>query len=307
LLPSFNSKTGMPYRYVNLISGKTDGNVSNPAEIGTLMIEFGTLSKLTGNPVYYNKAKNAVVQLFNRRSKLDLVGSSINVETGEWVNTTSHIRGGIDSYYEYLLKSWLLFGDEDFKNMWDISVKAVNKYLADSTKTGFWYAQADMNTGEKISTHFGALDAFFPAVLALSGDLKRAESLEASCYKMWNIEGIEPETINFETMEITSPQYVLRPEIIESAYYLYHYMHKEKYLEMGKTFLYNIVKYCKTEYGFSELNNVITKEKIDDMESFFLAETMKYLYLLFAPENTLHFNEFIFNTEAHPIPKEWGK
>ncbi len=107
LLPSFNSKTGMPYRYVNLISGKTDGDVSNPAEIGTSMIEFGTLSKLTGNPIYYNKAKDAVVQLFNRRSKLDLVGSSINVETGEWVNTTSHIRGGIDSYYEYLLKSWL--------------------------------------------------------------------------------------------------------------------------------------------------------------------------------------------------------
>ncbi len=307
LLPSFNSKTGMPYRYVNLITGKTEGNVSNPAEIGTLMIEFGTLSKLTGNSVYYNKAKNAIVQLFNRRSKLDLVGSSINVETSEWVNTTSHIRGGIDSYYEYLLKSWLLFGDKDFKNMWDASIKAVNKYLSDTTKTGFWYAQTDMNTGNITSTHFGALDAFFPAVLALNGDIKRAELLEESCYKMWNIEGIEPETIDFKTMEITSPYYVLRPEIIESAYYLYHYTHDEKYLEMGKTFFDGIVKYCKTDDGFAELENVITKKKTDDMESFFLAETMKYLYLLFAPESTLNFNKIVFNTEAHPIPKAWGK
>ena len=307
LLPSFDSKTGMPFRYVNLISGKTDGNVSNPAEIGTLMIEFGTLSKLTQNPIYYKKAKKAVVELFKRRSKLDLVGSSINVETGEWVNTTSHIRGGIDSYYEYLLKSWLLFGDNDFKEMWETSIKAVNKYLADSSETGFWFAQADMNSGQRTSTNFGALDAFFPAVLALNGNLKLAESLEASCFKMWNLEGIEPETINFNTMEITSPYYVLRPEIIESAYYLYHFTHDEKYLQMGKTFFDNVIKYCKTDEGFAALESVITKEKSDDMESFFLAETMKYFYLLFAPENTLNFNEIVFNTEAHPIPKVWVK
>ena len=307
LLPSFNSKTGMPYRFVNLVTGKTEGKVSNPAEIGTLMIEFGTLSKLTGNPIYYNKAKNAVVQLYDRRSGIGLVGSEINVETGKWVNTTSHIRGGIDSYYEYLLKSWLLFGDKDFKKMWETSIDAINKYLADSAASGFWYAQADMNTGKITSTNYGALDAFFPAVLALGGDMKRAEALEASCYKMWNLEGIEPETINFETMQIKSPQYPLRPEIIESAYYLYHFTHNKKYLEMGKTFLDDIVKYCRTDDGFAELNNVVTKEKDDSMESFFLAETLKYLYLLFAPESTLRFNKIIFNTEAHPMQRAWGR
>jgi len=301
LLPAFNSKTGMPYQYVNLKTGKTSGAVSNPAEIGTLLIEFGTLSKLTKNPVYYNKAKKALVELYNRRSKIGLVGSTINVDTGKWEDTESHISGGIDSYYEYLLKSWKLFGDKDCKNMWETSIKSVNKYLADSTKTGFWYAQADMNTGKRTSTLFGALDAFFPAELALGGDLKRAEALEASCYKMWNLEGIEPEQINFTTMKITYPGYVLRPEIIESAYYLYHYTHNEKYLEMGKTFLNSIIKYCRTDAGFAELKSVITKEKEDSMESFFLAETLKYLYLLFAPAKTLDFNKIIFNTEAHPL------
>ncbi len=303
LLPVFNSKTGMPYMFVNLKTEKTKGEVSNPAEIGTLLIEFGTLSKLTGKSVYYNKAKNALVQLYNRRSKIGLVGSSINVDTGEWVDMESHISGGIDSYYEYLLKSWKLFGDKDCKKMWETSIKALNKYLADSTSTGFWYGQVDMNTGEKKSTNFGSLDAFFPAELALSGDIKRAEELENSCYKMWNLEGIEPEEINFSNMKILYPQYFLRPEIIESAYYLYHYTHDEKYLEMGKTFVNNIIKYCRTDAGFAELKNVVTKEKQDSMESFFLAETLKYLYLLFSPESTLNFNKIIFNTEAHPLKR----
>ncbi len=305
LMPVFNSKTGMPYRYINLKTGVVSGEVSNPAEIGSCIIELGTLSKLTGKLIYFNKAKNALEALFNRRSKLGLVGSEINIETGKWVNTNSSITGGIDSYYEYLLKGWKLFGDKDLERMWKASIKAVNKYLADKAATGFWYGHTDMNTGKRISTHFGALDAFFPAELALSGDLKRAEALENSCYKMWNLEGIEPEEIDYSTMKIISPGYPLRPEIIESAYYLYHYTHDQRYLEMGKTFLDNIVKYCKTNSGFAELKSVITKEKRDAMESFFFAETLKYLYLLFAPERTLDFSKIIFNTEGHPMQKNF--
>ncbi len=58
----FDSPTGMPYMYVNLKTGKTSGARSNPAEIGTLLLEFGTLSKLTGKPVFYEKAKKALVE-----------------------------------------------------------------------------------------------------------------------------------------------------------------------------------------------------------------------------------------------------
>src|SRR5579863_5440588 len=113
LLPVFESPTGMPYVYVNLKTGAVRGEVTNPAEVGTLLIEFGTLSKLTGKAVYYEKAKRALVELYKRRSPIGLVGSSINVKTGEWTDPVSHISGGIDSYYEYLLKAWLLFDDKD--------------------------------------------------------------------------------------------------------------------------------------------------------------------------------------------------
>ncbi len=71
LLPAFNSPTGIPYRFVNLRTGKVREEVTNPAEAGTLLVEFGALSKLTGKPVFYDKAKRALVETFKRRSRLD--------------------------------------------------------------------------------------------------------------------------------------------------------------------------------------------------------------------------------------------
>jgi hypothetical protein len=303
LLPVFNSKTGMPYVNVNLKTGEVKNPINNPAEIGTLMLEFGMLSKLTGNPVYNDKAKHAIEEVYNRKSKIGLVGTQINVETGEWTNTDSHISGMIDSYYEYLIKSYLLFDDKDFKVMYDESIATVHKYLLDSTNTGLWYAHADMNTGKKTQTIFGALDAFMPAMLVLGDDLKTAEQIQESCYKMWTHFGIEPEEIDYSTFEVTAPYYILRPENIESAFYLYRTTKDPKYLEMGKTFFESIVKYCKVDEGFASLKSVMSKEKNDSMESFFLAETLKYLYLTFAPEETLDLHKNVFNTEAHPLKK----
>jgi mannosidase alpha-like ER degradation enhancer 2 len=305
LLPVFNSPTGMPYMFVNLRTGKTSGARSNPAEIGTLLLEFGTLSKLTGNPVFYDKAKNAVAQLYKRRSKIGLVGEEIDVETGEWTSRASHVGGGIDSYYECLLKCSKLFGDKDCEAMWKESVRALNKYLADGRSTGFWYGQVDMVTGKRTATEFGALHAFLPAVLALGGDLGRARSLEKSAYKMWNLQGVEPEVIDYKTMKITYPGYPLRPEIIESAYYLFHYTKNPEYQAMGRVFFSGLVSHCRTDNGYTVLKNVTTKEKGDLMPSYFLAETLKYLYLLFAPEKTLDLDKVVFNTEAHPLRRTW--
>lgn len=305
LLPAFNSVTGLPYRFVNLKTGKVRDPLSNPAETGTLLIEFGTLSKLTRKPVFYDKAKRALVETYKRRSPLGLVGSTINVETGEWTDKDSHVSGGIDSYYEYLLKCWLLFDDQDCKRMWLESIAAINKYLADEVKGDLWYGHADMTSGQRTATSYGALDAFFPAVLALSGDLNRAKRLQASSFKMWTTFGIEPEQINYRTMQIESSGYPLRPEIIESTYYLYHFTRDPQYLRMGETLFESFVRYCRTEAGYAALRNVVTKEKADGMQSFLFAETLKYFYLLFAPSQTLNFKKVIFNTEAHPIMKTW--
>jgi mannosidase alpha-like ER degradation enhancer 2 len=305
LLPAFNSPTGMPYVFVNLKTGAVRGETTNPAEVGTLLLEFGTLSKLTGKPIYYEKAKRALVEVYNRRSPIGLVGSAINVKTGEWTDPVSHISGGIDSYYEYLLKGWLLFDDKDCERMWKTSIDAVNKYLADQAPSGFWYGQANMNTGVRTGTTFGSLDAFFPGTLALSGDLDGARKLEDSAYKMWTTFGIEPEEMNYTTMKITSGGYELRPEIIESAYYLRHFTSDPRYREMGKAFFDSLVQFCRTDVGFAALRDVEKKIKKDEMESFFFAETLKYLFLLYAPPETIDLNKIVFNTEAHPIRRTW--
>jgi hypothetical protein len=307
LLPVFDSPTGLPYKSVNLKTGKTRGEVSNPAETGTLLIEFGTLAKLTNRPEFYDKAKRALVETYKRRSPIGLVGTNINVETGKWTNTGSHISAEIDSYYEYLLKCSILFGDKDCKQMWDEGIAAINKNLADEVNGELWYGHSDMTTGKRTATTSGALDAFFPAVLALSGDFTRAKRLQDSSFKMWNVHGIEPEVYNYKTGKVEHAGYPLRPEIVESTYYLYHYTKDPKYLAMGKKLWEDFVKYCRTEEGYAHLKSVVTKEKSDAMQSFVLAETFKYFYLLFAPEKTLDLKKVVFNTEAHPIRRTWKK
>lgn len=318
LLPVFDSPTGLPYKYVNLRTGKTRGEITNPAETGTLIIEFGTLSKLTGKAVYYEKAKRALVETYKRRSPIGLVGTRINVETGTWTETDSHISAEIDSYYEYLLKCSILFGDTDCRSMWEASISKIHTYLADEGEdmskknvTGpiklgeLWYGHADMNTGKRTATTTGALDAFFPAVLALDGDLNRARALQESMFKMWNAHGIEPEVYNYKTGRVEHAGYPLRPEIIESTYYLFQLTKDPKYRKMGEQMWRDFVKYCRTDVGYAHLKNVVTKEKSDAMQSFLFAETFKYFYLLFAPENTLDFKNVVFNTEAHPIRRTW--
>ena len=213
--------------------------------------------------------------------------------------------------------------------MWTDSIAAINQYLRDETKgrmkPELWYGHADMNTGKRTATTYGALDAFFPAVLALSGDLNRASLLQESSYKMWTKHGIEPEEINYQRMEVVSPAYPLRPEIVESTYYLYHYatpntsqvrkvglpppssnkLNPAHYQQMGEMMFHDFVKYCRTDEGYAALKSVVTKEQTDSMQSFIFAETFKYFYLLFSPPRTLDFDKVIFNTEAHPVRRTW--
>lgn len=301
LLPAFKSKTGMPYRYVNLRTGALRDPVNNPAEIGTLILEFGTLARHTGQKVYLDVTKKALVELFKRRDpSTGLVGTTINVETGEWVDTSTSVGAMVDSYYEYLLKCERLFKDAECGAMYRESIAAVHKYLADDTETGLWYGAADMKDGKRTRTVYGSLHAFMPGMLAMGGDLDRARRLQDSGLRMWTLHGIEPELLDYAKMEAVSAGYQLRPEIIESAYILSHYTKDPRYVEMGRTFFDALVTHTKVEAGHTSLRSVVTKEKADRMHSFWFAETLKYLYLLFEP-GAMDFEGHVFNTEAHPL------
>ncbi|MBS0516240.1 MAG: glycoside hydrolase family 47 protein [Proteobacteria bacterium] len=306
LLPAFDSPSGLPYVDVNLRTGKTRGTDSGPAESGTLLLEFGTLARLTGKQIYYDKAKHALVETYKRRSRLGLVGATFDVASGKWISPDSSVAGGIDSYYEYLYKCWRLFGDTDCKAMWETSIKALNAHVADTVrKNELWYGHVDMNTGAPRASQWGSLDAFFAALLAVSGDIDRARRLQDSNMKMWRLHGIEPESLDYRAMKTLDASYSLRPEIVESAYYLRRLTGDTRYLDEGREMFEDFEHWCRTDTGFAALESVVTKRQKDSQESFLYAETLKYFYLLFAPDSALDFDSVTFNTEAHPLRRTW--
>jgi hypothetical protein len=305
LLPAYNTATGIPAYWVNLKTGAIKGDTVNLAEGGSSLIEMGMLSRFTGNPVYFEKAKNASLAIFNRRSSIGLVAENIDIQTGRWVDSVSHIGCCIDSYYEYLLKGSILFNDKELKDAWDQSIIAIRKYIADEKDSSLWYARVNKDTGKLDSRVVTLYDAYFPAVLALSGDLDHAARYEDSWYGLWTTYGLEPSVYDYDKKEILHASYNLNPEIIESAYYLWYFTRDKKYKEMAARFFNDIMTYCRTDVAFTNIKDVRTKEQKDHMETFFLAETMKYLYLTFADPKGINPKECVFSTEAHPFFKQY--
>jgi hypothetical protein len=303
LLPAFQSETGIPYYWVNLQSGEVEGKRVNVAEAGTYLLEMGMLSYFTGDAVYYQAAKRSSRAIFDRRSELGLVGEVIDIESGEWINPTSHICAGTGSYYEYLYKGWLLFGDPELKEMWDTSIKAVLKYLPEEVDGRTWYGRVNMYTGERTSSVVTLWDAFMPALLAISGHLSEAADLQESWDWLWNKNGLEPMIYDYRADTILNPEYDLNPKIIESAWYLWELTGEERYMEMIKGYYADLMEYCSTDLAFIAIQDVRSKEQGDYMATYFLAETLKYLYLAFADQDMYNLESVVFSTEAHPYLK----
>ena len=145
LLVAFQTPTGIPYGSVNLRHGvaKNETPITCTAGGGSFLIEFGVLSRLTHNASYDLAARHASHALWERRSELNLVGAHINVLTGAWSQIDAGIGTFIDSYYEYMLKSYIMFGKEEDLLMFIEGYTAVVRFL----KRGPWYIEANMNDG----------------------------------------------------------------------------------------------------------------------------------------------------------------
>jgi hypothetical protein len=302
LLPAFNTPTGIPTYNVNLRTGKTSGDTVNVAEAGTNILELGILSYYTKDPKYYAAGKRATLAIHSRRSKLGLPGSDINVRTGEWTNRTASICAGVDSYYEYLYKTYSLFGDTTIGRVWNEAIAAVNAHLPEEKDSLLWYGRVNMDSGERTSDVITLYDAFMPAILVLSGDTARAERLQHTWDVVWREHGLEPTAYDYGKHEVKSGDYDLNPEIIESAYYLYHFTRKPLYREMAARYWSDIKKHCRTDVAFTSVEDVRTMKQKDYMPTFFFAETMKYLYLNFSDDRgAFDLDGHVFNTEAHPF------
>ncbi|RDB22490.1 ER degradation-enhancing alpha-mannosidase-like protein 1 [Hypsizygus marmoreus] len=302
LLPAFNTPTGLPYARINLRHGLMKGETRETctAGAGSLILEFATLSRLTGDDRFEKAAYKAFFGIWNRKSEIGLVGNTINIFTGAWTSPEiTGIGAGIDSFFEYALKWYVLSGEVEFLDVWEEAYTAIMRYSR--ATDGFWYRTVNMNTGDVAFFTVDSLSAFWPGLQVLAGDLQSAIRLHLMYYNIWREHSGLPEVFDTNFKRATSYQYPLRPEFIESTWYLYRATRDPFYLDVGERVLFDIITRAKVDCGLTGIQDLRTNKRDDRMESFALSETLKYLFLLFDEENPLHSDDsnYVFTTEGH--------
>uniref|UniRef100_A0A1I7SG84 alpha-1,2-Mannosidase n=1 Tax=Bursaphelenchus xylophilus TaxID=6326 RepID=A0A1I7SG84_BURXY len=310
LLPAFNSTSGVPYSKINLKRGLSPElkhqSDTCTACAGTIILEFATLSRLTGNPIYEQKSRKAMDFLWNQRNHgSNLMGTVLNVHSGDWIRRDAGIGAGIDSYYEYTLKAYILLGEEDYLHRFNTHYESVMKYL----NRGPLFVDVHMHRPTIAArSYMDALLAFWPGVQVLKGDLKGAIEMHEMLYQVIKKHKFLPEAFTHD-LQIYWAQHPLRPEFLESTYLLYRATKDPHYLEVAKSVMDSMNQHVRVACGYSAVKDVRSMELLDEMESFVLAETFKYLYMIFAEPTDLLFDpdNYVLTTEAHFLPLTIGE
>ena len=291
LMPAFRTPTGMPYAWVNLLTGVEAGETTEQcsAGVGTLLLEFGLLSYLTRNDSYFHAADRALTRLYSLRSPLQLVGNTVDIATSRWLNGNAGIGAGVDSYFEYMYKANVLLGNSRYWSMFNNSYTAAITHL----KHGSWYIEADMHTGQPQHLQFQSLHSFWPGLQSQLGHFDMAADTFTAFFSLWTRYHALPErfVLNAQQLHNSERYYPLRPELMESAYYLYRLSRHPRYLVAGEFMYLSLYNVSRVGGGYAGVKDVESRLLEDHMSSFFLAETCKYLYLLFDDDNWLHHYE----------------
>ncbi|KAK6535934.1 mannosyl-oligosaccharide alpha-1,2-mannosidase [Arthrobotrys megalospora] len=322
------------------VESHADGGASSTAEASTLQLEMKYLSKLMGEQVYWQRAEKAIKVIDDNHPTDGLVPIFIYATTGKFRGREIRLGSRGDSYYEYLLKQHLQTGEEIYAEMYHEAMRGVKKNLVKkSHPSGFTFiAELPMGIGTTISPKMDHLVCFMPGNILLGAtngttvaeakkspnwgareeeDLKLATELMRSCYEMYNVTatGLAPEIAFFNMDESGKDDIVIksqdahnlqRPETVESLFLMWRMTGDEIYREWGWKIFKAFMKHSAVGGGgFTSLDTVlrVPPGQRDNMESFWLAETLKYFYLLFSPNDLLPLTEVVFNTEAHPLPK----
>lgn len=305
LRPVFNTPTGMPARWVNLATGETSGTDHVPAaDIGTWLIELGALSRATGDTTWLATARRALESLDDRRdASTGLMATEWDVVTGQPTLNLAQIGSGVDSALEYLLKGGLLLADPSLTDRYHAAIAAAHAHLAETTPDGLWYGMADATTAEPLLPVTGALACFAPGMFALDGDLDRAIPHAEACLAAWEALGPLPDAFAYRDLTTIAPNHELRPELAESLLYLYRRTGDPIWRERGLSLLDDWDACCRVESGgYTTLVDNDPRTQADAMPSYWLAETLKYLLLLFESDDVVDLRTFVFSTEAHAFP-----
>lgn len=315
LLPAFDTPNGIPAPRVNLETGiMLDDQIQQITETctsgaGSLLLEFGMLSRLTGDKRFEKVARKAFFALYMRRSDLDLVAMSVDSRSGLWQAPLTGNGASIDSFYEYALKYAILFNDNDFMAVFNNLYHALKAH----SFNGWAFRNIHYDRAHLLTSWIDSLASFFTSLMVLAGDIENAIQNHIMYLKIWLSYAGLPERWNFllrnhkysadSADSVVLEWYPLRPEFIESNWYLYQATKDPLFLEIGVLTMQDIQMYNRVPCGFAGTQDVRTGELSNRMESFFLSETVKYLYLLFNKDHMLNreFSNYVFSTEAHPL------
>ncbi|CAM6032388.1 unnamed protein product [Sphagnum compactum] len=323
LLPAWDTRTGIPYTTINLESGRAHnpgwtGGSSVLADLGTEQVEFIGLSLRTGDPKYKHKVENVIKQLRKHFPKDGLLPIYISADSGQ--PTTGKITFGAmgDSFYEYLLKVWIQGNKTEvvkhYREMWEQSMEGMMGLVSKSTPSGYTFLAE--RSGSTLFNKMDELACFAPGMLALGTEgappekaekyLTLAKELTRTCYNFYmstptKLAGENYQFYDGQDMQVGTPWNILRPETVESLMYVWRKTGDSKYRDWGWDIFQAFEKQSRTPTGYVGLRDVRTGEKDDMMQSFFLAETLKYFYLLYSPSSVIPLDKWVFNTEAHPL------
>ncbi|GAA2156354.1 hypothetical protein GCM10009760_57250 [Kitasatospora kazusensis] len=302
LLPAFTkSPTGLPYRYVNLRTGAVSGSVSPLAEIGTNLPEFGLLSRLTGDGKYLDAAKRAAREVVARRSSLDLLGTSLDVESGRWADTTSCAPNPpVDSFYEYLWVGSDLLGDGELRSWYRLLAAAVAKYQLEEQGGHYWYRQVDFATGEVLGREQSELGSFYAGLLGKAGDLPSARVYYRSWTALMQRAPVLPERFDFLTGQVLDARNELRPEYANSAFDLWRLTGSAEYKQTAYQYFQGLRWGLKVPGGYTIATDVSTSPiRLGDLTpGYWFAENLKYLYLMFAAAPRFDYRTGLLSTEG---------
>jgi mannosyl-oligosaccharide alpha-1,2-mannosidase len=338
LLVAFDTQSGIPLSDVNLRTRKASGpswsSDSSSSEVTTLQLEFNYLSRVTGNPKYAEATDEVMNQVVRALPADGLIPQWINPKSGQFKGDTFTLGARGDSYYEYLLKQWIQdpnASSKDYlKDLYTDAMQSVMDQLVQTTRGPRQLTFVGERVGRNFSPKMDHLVCFLSGTLALgaanglgggmSGDhMDLAVALADTCYAMYNTTktGLAPEISMFDTQSSTRDIWskpadrhnLLRPETVESLFYLYRLTGDRQYQDWGWEIFQAFETYSRVSSGgYTSLNDVekIPPPSRDKMESFFLGETLKYFWLLFDGVSELtdriDLGSCVFNTEAHPMP-----
>ncbi|CAG9803710.1 unnamed protein product [Chironomus riparius] len=329
LLPAFQTPTGIPYALINFRSGSSknygwaSGGSSILSEFGTLHLEFAYLSDITGNSVYRERVMNIRSILKDLEKPKGLYPNYLNPKTGKWGQQHMSLGALGDSFFEYLLKSWLQSGqtDEEAREMYDEAMVAIMEHMVRKSSPGGLTYVSDMKF-DRLEHKMDHLACFAGGLFGLGARtlqnqyaekyMEVAEGITNTCHESYvrTYTHLGPESFRFsdaveaKALKSQEKYYILRPETFESYFIMWRLTHDQKYRDWGWDAIQALEKHCRSDGGYSGIKNVYLEppQQDDVQQSFFLAESLKYLYLLYSDDSLLPLDEWVFNTEAHPLP-----